>query len=118
MEPIEPGLRLFVVVGSERAHDHIHVRVEDLAEHVAGALEKCESVSLGFYDGGYAESADFRPTRLAHDDGLRLMKIFTGWVGTGYRYPACLIISQGEGEPEAVLIFTSNLGTSDPDGDD
>jgi hypothetical protein len=116
MELNEPGLTTFVVCGSERAHDHMHVRVEDLAEHVAAALEKGESVELGFYDCGYRESADFRPTRLADDDGLRSMKIFTGWVGT--KYPGYLIISQGQGEPEAVLIFTSNLGTSDPDDDD
>lgn len=105
MEPNESRLRVFVVVGSERACDHRHVPVEDLAENIAGALEKRESVPLGFYDGGYPESADFGPERLAYKDNLRSMTIFTGWVGSGYRYPACLIINHGEGSPEAVLIF-------------
>jgi hypothetical protein len=116
MEPNEPDLTLNVVCGSERAHDHTHVRVEDLAEHVAAALEKGESVDLGFYDGGYPESADFRPTRLADHDDLRSMKIFTGWVGAMYQ--GCLVISQGQGEAEAVLILTSRSARLDPDDDD
>jgi hypothetical protein len=100
----------------------MHVTVADLAEHVAAALEKGESVELGFYD-PWPESANFRPTRLTYDT-LRSMKIFTGWVG---KYPGCVIISQGQGEPEAVLIFTgdfstsgvftSDFGTSGPDDD-
>lgn len=118
MEPDEPGLELFVLVGAARAHDNVSVRLEDLAEYVAAVVEKGESVRLGFYDGGYPGSAEFWPRRLVHGDSLRSMKIFTGSVGVDAQFPGCLIISRGQNKPEAVLMFTSNVGTSDYDDDD
>ncbi len=111
------------MVGAARMHDNGGLALDELAEHVAAAMESGGWVKLGFYLDGWPESMEFWPTMLATGEGdaLQSMKIFTGGLmfdcitdrKTMYtrphpRFAGCLIISQGDDGTEAVLIAGSN----------
>jgi hypothetical protein len=103
-----PVTMTFSLVGAARL-DNSGLKLEDLAEHVAEALDNGQWVKLGFYDWGYPESVEFWPRKVEGEEGFQRtsMKAFSGEIGAppSVAFPACLIISERDGRAEAVITW-------------
>lgn len=111
MEQDEPVVRAFALVGAAR-QDNGGFKLEDLAEHIAEAVDNGEWVKLGFHDFGYPQSVHFWPKRVEDEEGFQRtsMRAFAGEIGAPSvepKFPACLIISEHAGKAEAVITWTA-----------
>ena len=112
-----PRLHVFALVGAATSDNKTGLGLENLADYVSTVLASGESVRLGFYDGGYPESAEFWPKMQIVNENLRSTKVFTGAVGFDARFPGCLFITHGEAGPEAVLTYVPIVTAPDRDDD-
>ncbi len=81
----DPVVRVYGLVGAARTDGLNSLRLDDLLERMLVVLEIGESIKLGFYDGGYLESAEFWPMKLEENDNvrpLRWKKVFIGRIGS------------------------------------
>lgn len=108
MEQDGPVTMTFSLVGAAR-QDNSGLKLEDLAGHVAKALDNGQWVKLGFYDWGRPESVEFWPKKVEDEEGFQRtsMKAFSGEIGapSSVPFPACLIISEHDGRAEAVITW-------------
>ncbi len=106
----DPVVRVYGLVGAARTDGLNSLRLDDLLERMLVALEVGESIKLGFYDGGYPESAEFWPMKLEEDDNvrpLRWTRVFIGRIGFEKRLPGCLTISERDGDVDALLTIVT-----------
>ena len=105
MEHDGPVTMAFALVGASR-QEFGSLKLENLAEHVAVALDSGQWVRLGFYDCGYRQSVEFRPKKVEDEEGFQRtsMKAISGEIGLT-KFPACLIISEHDGKTEAVITW-------------
>jgi len=106
VEPDKPPLGVFAVVGYEYQTGK---NLDGLFGGVVAALEKGESIRVGFYDWGYPQSATFWPRKLEDGDNckdLRFTKVFTGGIGSASPHLlGCMTISQQGDDVDAVLVI-------------
>ena len=111
MDKEQLASRAYALVGAAR-QDFGSVKLEDLPEHIAIAIERGQWVTLGFYDCGYPEPVEFWPEKVEDDEGFHRtsMMVFSGGIGSiAPRFPACLIISQHAGGTEAAITYVPLL---------